>query len=148
MYKCHICQKNFNNGITMMSICYICEAIVCGNCYHGHSLDVGEIDESLRQLVKDKGKLAFESCLNLFNFDSLGYPHHNFDNNTIDFAQIERNREMIKPYRGLCYMGIYDFKAFFQDLLQFKRKFLYQLYKMFLLKKFCYDIAEMIVDYL
>ena len=126
MKKCHICLKTFNNGVTMMCICYICERVVCGNCYHGHGV-YGEIDESLSQLIKDKGKVAFESCSKLFNFDSLGYPPHNFEDNTIDFAQIETNREMIKPYRELCYMGRYEFKDFWKDLFQFKKKFLYSL---------------------
>ena len=146
MYKCKECQKTYNDSVLDFSICYVCEYIFCDKCFHAHCITV-YVDETLKQLIKDKGKYAKESFLKPFNCDSLGYPI-NFDYTTIDLAQVEATRTMIKPYRIIDSTGIFDYKYFAHDIIKMKIKFLYQLYRLLLKKKFCYDITEHVLSFI
>ena len=145
--KCYNCQRTYDDyNVTLLYICYICEKIICGNCKHHHNL-INYDGESLLHVVKTKGKLTHDNCVKLFNFNEFGYPH-DVGYTSIDFTQVEINREILKPYRFIQFLGMSDYKLFDKDIMQIKRKFMYQLNKLILSKRFCEDITQCIADFL
>jgi hypothetical protein len=146
-YNCYQCNKSINEAINM-SICFICERIICINCNHTHNTYVNDKDDNLKSIIKHKGDIAYNSMMNFFEFDKFGYPIR-IDNYYNDyFDDIDINREVIKRCILLKCHGIDDYRTFYDDLLKIKIKFKYGLYKMLLLKIFCVDITEIILRYL
>lgn len=130
MYKCEMCNKTFNDGIMNLAICYICSKIICDNCHHGHCIKT-EHDKLLNIIVKSKPETAQTIILSNvnFDFDKLGYPY-NVPLMDVDYNQVKRNREILKPYHMIHRIGISDYNYFYCDLIKMKTRFLYQLYKM------------------
>ena len=145
-YKCYQCNRSFDK-VMMLYVCFICEKMLCGYCNHSHSIFAKDNDDSLKQIIKDKSKITYDLILSFYNFDAYGYPHNMIYHN-VNFDEVEENRKIMKQYTDIKYMGICDFKTFYDNLLKIKMKFRYKLFKLLLLNYFCHDITESILEFL
>ena len=146
-FKCNKCKKSFNDGVTFIYICFVCERVMCGCCTHSHVTFEKNADDSFKQIIKDKGKFASDLMVSFYGCTELGYPiNRNYEG--IDFDAVSETRKLIKQYVDLKCMGLLDYRLFNDDLLKMKIKFKYGLYKILLLDYFCCDVTETILSFL
>ena len=143
-YKCCKCKISNDIEFIEMFVCYICRNIICCNCSHYHNIINNGETEDLKQIVENKQQLFITSCDLVTNF-------HRFKDNMVNLLDNRNEYEELRNIRSVYLMvewnERYEYKYFALIIKKIKGRFLFELYKMLLHRKFINDITSLIMEF-